>query len=328
MKFEKGSIKRDLSRYTIYFVLLGLVILMSALSRNFFTYTNITNIFVLESARAIMTIGMGLVMITKGIDLSVASVAALASVISGSLVQEMAYSGRLFSGLGYVPAWAALLAGLAVGLLIGILNGWLVAYIKLPPFIATLGTTTIAVGVAYSYTNSFPVPNLRGDFKIIAQASIGNVPVIIIYVAVLAVIAWIILNKTRLGKRIYAIGGSESAARVSGINIEKTKMTVYIISSVLAAFAGILLAGRSGAGNSILAKGYELDAISAAAIGGVSMNGGIGTLGGMMIGMLILGVLNNGMLLLGISPYYQMILKGIIILIAVTIDLRRTLRTN
>ena len=327
MELAKKKQKGNLGKYTIYFVLLGMIVVLSVLSSDFLQPTNIINVLMLESPRAILAIGMGLVMISKGIDLSIGGTTAIASVISCSLVQNADYISRILPTNIMTPVWVAILAGLGTGLIVGLLNGYLIAYVKLPPFIATLGVYTITVGVAYTYTNTAPVTSIADGYKILSQYRIGGVfPIIVAYVVVLYIFFWILLNQTPFGKSIYAIGGSENAARVAGINIERTKMQLYVINALLAAAAGMLLAGRSGSGNAILGKGYELDAISAAAIGGVSMNGGVGTLGGIMVGVLILGVLNNGMLLLGFSTYLQEIVKGVIIIVAVTIDLRRSMR--
>jgi len=317
-----------ISKHTILIVLIAMVIVLAFLDRNFLTFINIKNIIVLESSRGIMTFGMCIVMISMGIDLSVSSVAALASVVSSSLVQELTYSGRILPGVGPFPAWVALIAGLVVGAIIGAINGWIIGYIKLPPFIATLGMTTIALGIAYTYTNASPVSSLSNDFKALSQTEIGPIPVTAVYIVCLGTLTWVLLKKTKFGKYVYAIGSNENAASVAGVAIKRTKVLIYTYCGILAAFAGILMAGRAGAGNATLAKGYELDAISASAIGGVSMTGGVGTLGGVIVGILLLGVLNNGMLLLGISPYFQQIIKGLIILIAVTFDTRKNSKNN
>lgn len=327
-KNKKALKSLNLDKYTIYFVLLGLVIIMSFASEYFLKSSNLTSMLSIESPRAIFALGMGIVMISKGIDLSVGAIAALASVVSASLVQDPGYMSRILPPNIITPVWVAVLAGLAVGVIFGLLNGWLIAYLKLPPFIATLGVQTTVTGIAYLYTDTAPVSSVVSGFKVISQGRIGSFPIIVIYAVVLAVLVAVILNSTKFGKRIYAIGGNESAARITGVNVEKTKMAIYCISGVFSAFAGMLLAGRAGSGNALIGKGYELTAVSACAIGGVSMNGGVGTLGGMMVGVLILGVLNNGMLLMGLSTYIQEILQGVIIVAAVTIDLRRALKRS
>lgn len=325
----KDKVKKlNLEKYTIYFVLVGLCIIMSICSSYFLKLSNITSMLSIEVPRAIFAMGMGVVMISGGIDLSVGSIAALASVVSASLVQDLDYVSRILPTSIHTPVWVAVLAGLLVGLIFGFLNGWLISYFKLPPFIATLGVQTTITGIAYLYTDTAPVSSVADGFKVISQGRIGGFPIIIIYAVVLAVIFSVMLKKTKFGKRIYAIGGNESAARITGVNISKTKIQIYCISGLMAAFAGILLAGRAGSGNALIGKGYELNAVSAAAIGGVSMNGGIGSLGGIIVGVLILGVLNNGMLLMGLSTYIQEILQGVIIIVAVTIDLRRTLKRS
>jgi len=308
------------SDYPIHCILILLLIVLSFLSDVFFTPTNLLNILSAESGRGVLALGVGFVIITSGIDLSVAAIAALSSVVSTSLVQDAAYASRLFPNLGYVPVWAAVLAGLSAGLIIGAFNGLMVAFFKVPPFIATLGGTTISLGVALMYTGAYTVPMLRPDFKRLGQATVGPFPIIVIYFFIIVIISSILLNKTRFGKRLYAIGGNENAAVVSGINIKFNLMMVYIWSGILAAFVGIFLSARSGAGTPKMAQGYELDAIAGAIVGGLSTTGGVGKVGGIAVGVLLLGVLNNGFLIMGVSPYLQQIIKGFIIVGAVAFD--------
>lgn len=304
----------------MYVILLIMIIAMSMGVKNFLTFGNLLNVLIAESTRGILALGVGVVIITKGIDLSVGSIVALSSVLSASLVQDPNYVAKLLPGIGVLPAWVAFIVGLMAGVLIGAFSGYLVAYKKVPPFVATLGTQVIARGLSYVYTNAYPVSNLSNEFRILGQGKIGGISYLVILLAVLCFVTGIILHKTAFGKTLYAIGGNENSARIAGVRVEKNTMLAYTFSGALAGLVGIMLASRSGAGSASLGTGYELDAIAAATIGGVSQSGGVGAIGGIIVGIFILGFMNNGLLLLGVSPYIQQILKGVIIILAVIID--------
>lgn len=321
------KIKAAVSNKFIYFVLLGMVIIMTVASENFLTATNIINILVSKSCHGILALGIALVIITGGIDLSVGAVVSLSAVIATSLVQEVSYTGKVIPGLGELPVGIAVLAGIAVGVVAGICNGYLVAYRKVPPFIATLGMQVMMDGISLTWTKGYPVSMLRSDYKIIGSYKIfGQIPITIIYWIIIAVVVWVLLNKTKFGKALFAIGGNERAAINSGINVKHTLFSVYLFSGLLAGIGGVALSARNAAGICTMGTGYELDAIEAAVIGGVSMSGGIGTIGGIIVGTLILGIMDNGLLLLGTSAYVQKIFKGIIILLAVILDMWKNSR--
>jgi len=323
-KIRITKLKHILSEYSIYFVLLLMVIIMSFATNTFLTKSNILNVLVSEAGRGILALGAGLVIISKGIDLSVGSVVSLSAVVSASLVQQSTYTSPILPNLGFVPLWTAILAGLAVGAAVGLFNGLIVAYCRVPAFIATLGGMVIAQGLALTYTNSYPVPMLRDTYTMFGKIKVLGIPISILYFIGMAFILWIVLNKTRFGKNVYAIGGNDSAAEVAGVNVRLNTTMVYVCNGVMAAFVGIILAARTGSAIATLGDGYELDAIAAAIVGGVSNNGGVGTVGGMVAGVLILGILNNGMLLLGISAYAQQIIKGFIIIIAVVFGVQKS----
>ncbi len=326
MKLGSTSLIQGINKYAIYLVLLAMVIVMTISSVDFLTPQNLINLFASESSRGLLALGVGLVIIAGGIDLSVGAVMAVTSVITASLVQQSTYASRLWVGLPFIPASVAVLAGLVCGLLVGLINGAIVSYTKTPPFIATLGTMLIVKGIAFMYTNAFPVPMLRPDFKDIGQGKLGSIPYIVIVFFFLLVLAWVLLNYTRWGKNLYAIGGNESAARVAGVRVEKNVIAVYIWSGILAAVSGLLLTARSGSGIATLGQNYEFDAIAAAIVGGLSFSGGIGRVSGIFAGIFILGILNNGLLLLNVSPYLQQVIKGTIIVGAVVIDMRKHAR--
>ncbi len=323
---QQSEIGRFINKYAIFIVLVVMIVVLSFLSPAFLTAQNLINVLITESGRGILAIGVAFAIISRGIDLSVGSIVSLTSVIAASLVQEPTYSARIFPNLPLIPPFVAVLAGLMAGVIVGLTNGALIAYTAIPPFIATLGSMIIARGIALILTNAYPVPMLRQEFKIIGQGLLGPIPYVVIVFIVITLIAYVILNHTRFGKNVYAIGGNVNAARTSGINVEKNLLAIYAFSGFCASVAGILITARAASGIATLGNNYELDAIAAATIGGTSHAGGIGTVQGIIAGILILGILNNGLLLLGISPYLQQVIKGVIIVGAVVFDMRKNAR--
>lgn len=322
---DKANLKKKVSQNSIWFVLIFMVVAMTILSNSFLTAKNIVNILTTESITGIIAVGVMWCILSKGIDLSPGSMVALTSVVSASLAQKFEYgASRLFPNLPDLPIIIPVLAALAVGTIFGIINGLLIAYTKIPAFIATLGTQLIARALAQLYTNAYPIPELKNSFKDLAQYQLfGVIPMVICIFVIFAVISGFMLTQTRFGKSIYAIGGNDQAARVAGINVEKNLIKVYAWCAFCASVGGILLTARSGAGNSSVGLNYELDAIAAATVGGTSHSGGICRISGVIAGILILGVLKNGMMLLKISPYLQQVCKGAIIILAVVFDMRK-----
>ena len=323
---EARSINRDrfnafLRKYGIVLILLGMLIAMTFLSPAFLTARNLLNIVRQISVMGLIAIGVTMVIITGGIDLSSGSVLALAAVVATSLAQRLDWAEIKFPGLD-VPVFVPILAALAVGAVCGLVNGSLIARFKIPPFIATLGMMTVARGFALIYSER-PVSGLKDSYTYIGQGEPFGIPVPILILALVAIAAHILLNNTRFGRHIYALGGNEQAARISGINIGRVKIGVYTIAGLLAGLSGLVLSSRIGSGQPGLGLGYELDAIASAVIGGTSLSGGIGTIWGTIVGALIIGVLNNGLDLLNVSAYWQTIVKGSIIVIAVIIDERK-----
>ncbi|MEZ4870578.1 MAG: ABC transporter permease [Caldilineaceae bacterium] len=321
-----------LRKYAIVFIFMAMFIGMWLLSDAFLQPRNLLNIVRQISVMGLIAIGVTMVIITTGIDLSSGSIVALAAVIAASLAQRPDWQGAKYPGLE-LPVIIPLVAALAVGAFCGFINGGLVARFKIPPFIATLGMMTVARGFALIYSDR-PVSGLTDAYNYIGQGELFKVfpipnqpplgiPIPIIILAVVAIGAHIMLNNTRFGRHIYAIGGNEQAAYISGLNVGRIKIGVYTIAGLLSALAGIVLSSRIGSGQPGLAVGIELDAIAAAVIGGTSLSGGIGTIWGTIIGALIIGVLNNGLDLLNVSAYWQTIIKGSIIVVAVIIDERK-----
>ncbi|MDO4320952.1 MAG: ribose ABC transporter permease [Lachnospiraceae bacterium] len=301
----------ELSQYGIYFAFIVLCIIFAISNPVFLSLGNIINILRQISFNAILAMGMTMVIITGGIDLSVGSVLAIAAVVSASFIK---------TAEPVLPVGGAVLAGLAIGALCGFFNGLFVTAGNLPPFIATMVMMTIARGGAQLYTKGRPVSGLLPGFTFLGSGFILGIPVPVYLLAVVVLITYFILNKTRTGRWIYAVGGNESAARASGIKVHRVKMTAYIYCGMLAAFVGLIMTARLNSASPVVGDGYELDAIAAAVIGGTSMEGGKGKVFNVLLGALIIGTISNGLDILNVSSYWQQIVKGLIILVAVLID--------
>jgi len=330
--FNRESFNAFIRKYAIVLIFIAMFVGMTFLTDAFLQPRNLFNVVRQISVVGLIAIGVTMVIITTGIDLSSGSVLALAAVFAASLAQQPGWHDAKYPGL-VVPVIVPIVVALAIGLLCGAINGGLIARFKIPPFIATLGMMTVARGFALIYSNR-PVSGLTDTYNFIGQGEIFKVipipgqpllgiPVPVIILALVAIGAHVMLNSTRFGRHIYAIGGNEQAALISGLNVGRIKIAVYMVAGLLSGLAGLVLSSRVGSGQPGLAVGIELDAIAAAVIGGTSLSGGIGTIWGTIIGALIIGVLNNGLDLLNVSAYWQTIVKGSIIVIAVIIDERK-----
>ncbi|MDK4731986.1 ABC transporter permease [Rhizobium sp. CNPSo 3490] len=288
--------------------LVAIVLIFGLLAPDFLSQRNLLNILQQSSINACLALGMTLVIISGGIDLSVGPTAAIAAVISATL---------LVAG---IPVPLAILAGLGIGVLCGLVNGVLVAYAGLQPFIVTLGTLSTYRAIALIYTGGNPVLGVPQSFRTLFNGSLAGIPNSVVMVAVVALFAWVLLKKTPMGEYLLAVGGNEEAAYVAGVPIAITKITAYVISAVLAALASMILIGRLGAAEPILGNLWELDAIAAAAIGGASLMGGKGSVIGTLLGAIILGAMRNGLTLMNVQAFYQLLATGLIILVAMMID--------
>jgi ribose transport system permease protein len=288
--------------------LLALCILLTALTPHFLTVSNLINVMEQTSINAIVAVGMTFVILSGGIDLSVGSLLALAGVLMASALQAG------------VPPAAAVALGVAAGGAGGLLNGGLVTLARLPPFIATLGMMSVARGLALLYTDGRPVSGFDAGFRQLATGRVLHVPVPVLATLAVYVVAWLILTRTRFGRYVYAIGGNEEAARLSGVPVRFHKTMVYGLSGVMSGLAAAVLTARLNSAQPIAGMMYELDAIAATVIGGTSLLGGSGGVGGTLIGALIMGVLRNGLNLLGISSFLQQVVIGLVIVGAVSLD--------
>jgi ribose/xylose/arabinose/galactoside ABC-type transport system permease subunit len=293
-------------RRGIFPILIGFIVLFivsSLVSPNFLAADNLMNVLRQVSTNCIIAVGMTFVILTGGIDLSVGSIVALVAVVVASL-----------QGL---PAVVAVMVGLLIGLLCGFISGIVVVNRGLQPFIVTLAMMTIIKGAAFIYSGGRPIIGISEGLHVFASSYLGPVPLPAVYMIAIVAVAFFLLGHTYFGRSVYAVGGNEEAATLSGTRSGAVKVTAYMISGLLSAFAAVITVSRIEAGEPIVGDGWELDAIASVAIGGTSMNGGVGNILGTLIGALIIGVLNNIFNLMNISPYIQLVVKGLIILIAV-----------
>lgn len=305
MPLPKGTF---LKSYGSLLGLIGICLVLGILSDRFLTISNLTNIARQVSINAIIASGMTLVIITGGIDLSVGSLVALTGCTA---LLAMAFPGSDYMGI---------FIGLLIGSLAGCFNGILVAFGRVPPFIATLAMLIMARGMALAITSGQPIVRSSGFYIFLGEGYVGPIPVPICIMVAVLIAGHFILSHTPMGSSIYAIGGNEEAARLSGIKISRIKVMVYGISGICSAVAGLVLAARLASAQPNTGVGFELDAIAAVVLGGTSLMGGKGGIWGTLIGTFIIGVLNNGFNLLNVSPYYQLISKGAIIIFAVLLD--------
>lgn len=299
-------------------ILLVLVGAFSLASENFLSVDNLRNILRQYSVPAILAVGQTLVIVGAGIDLSVAATAAL----SGSVM------GVSFAHWGY-PEPVAILLGIAAGFAVGAINGFAITVLRVPDFIATLGAFAWVRGTALLVTDGLPVPDytkakegrrVPESVSTLGADSVFGIPLIAIVAGVVALVGWFILARTRLGRSAYAIGGNREAARVSGIHVARTKWAIYVVSGLMAAVGGFMLTGRQGSANALMGEGMELQSIAAVVVGGTNLFGGEGGVGGTLIGVLIIGVLNNGLNILGVAEFWQRVVNGTIIVAVVALD--------
>jgi len=308
-------------KYGIVVIFIAICIFMSIVSPAFRTMRNLTNVVRQVSIIGIISMGVTFCIITTGIDLSSGSVLAFVGVIVASLSQTKVVEGQPISIV--MPIFFSILIALAFAALLGTITGSVHAYGKIPAFIATLGMMTVARGAALLYANGRPIGNLKETFTHIGSGSFIGIPIPIWIYALVGVVSYILLSKSKFGRYVFAIGGNEQAARICGINVEKTLVGVYAYAGFLSGIAGILLVSRTAAGNPTYGLSYELDAIASTVIGGTSLAGGSGSIPLCVIGALIIGVINNGMDLMGVNAYWQQIVKGLIIVAAVLLDARK-----
>jgi methyl-galactoside transport system permease protein len=331
--FEAKGIKSYISQNAIYIILVLLIIGIAIADPNFIAVSTLRDILLQSSTRVIIALGVAFILITGGTDLSAGRIVGLSAVVSASMLQDMDYPRLFFPNLPELNMLIPITLAILVGLLFGLINGVVVAKFNVPPFIATLGSMVAVYGVNSFYfdmepNQSQPIGGLRDDFSTLGTGYIGtsgtySIPYIVLIAIFVSFIVWVIFNKTQLGKNMYAIGGNIQAAHVSGINVARNLIFIYAIAGALYGLAGVLEAARTGGATNNYGNMYELDAIAACVVGGVSTAGGVGRVRGILAGVLIFSVINYGLTFIGVSPYWQLIIKGLIIVAAVAFDIRK-----
>lgn len=298
-----------LKKYAIVGVLLVIVVFFTIASDRFLTAGNLINVTRQVAMLGISAVGMTCVILTSGIDLSVGAVMAITNVVGSMLMVN--------AGMPIVPA---VLITLAIAALIGLINGLLVAYVGVPALITTLAMMTMLRGLAYVLCDGLPIWGLPESFKVLGQGYVGPIPIPVIIMLIVFALGWLFLNRTKTGRYIYGIGGNKEAVRLSGVNTAKIETLVFVISAMLTGLAGIIMLSRINTGQPKIGTGYEMDVITGVVLGGVSIMGGEGSVFGVLVGVLITGVLSNGMILIDVSEYSQQIIKGLVLLLAVIFD--------
>ncbi|GHT86094.1 sugar ABC transporter permease [Bacteroidia bacterium] len=313
---NSGGVLAIYKKYGLLIILIVLVLVMAIVRSNFVSLSNIRNMLRQLSLNGILALGMAFVILTGGIDLSVGSIVGLSGIVAALIAQHHD-----------LPPIVAILGACLVGIIAGMANGVITAVLEVPAFITTLGTLSIFKGISFVLTNARPVSTLSEQFLYIGKGYVAGIPIAVIVLVVVYLMGLFILHRTKFGRYVYAIGGNETAAIVSGLKTRTIKAAVFTLSGLASGIAAVILTSRVSSGLPQAGEGYELDAIAAVVIGGVSLTGGEGRLWGVFVGVLILGVINNALDLLTVSAYYQWIIKGSIIILAVLID-RKTKKEN
>lgn len=312
-KLQKGSqgltAKRFVMEFATLFGLLLVIIIFTIIKPKFLDVDNVFNILRQASINGLLALGMTFVVLTAGIDLSVGSILGAAGIFSALVAQNH-----------QVPWVVAVLVGLGIGFLLGSINGIVISVLHVPAFIATLGMLSVARGVTYLASDAQPVPGLSDDFLVIGGGSVGVIPIPVIILIVVLILCYFLLYRCKYGRYVFGVGGNENAARISGVNVKFIKWSVYMLVGVFAGLAGVVLTSRVSSGLAMAGQNYETDAIAAVVMGGTSLAGGRGRLWGTIVGILIIAVLNNGLDMMAVSSYWQLIIKGAIIVAAVMVD--------
>lgn len=307
------------ARFQSLLALVLLLIAMSLFSDRFLTVDNGLNVLRQISINLCLSIGMTIVILSGGIDLSVGSVLALAGAVAAGLLKNGIALSHWNATVQFT-VFGAIVAGIAIGAAAGWVNGFVITRMAVPPFVATLGMLSIARGLTQIWTQHYPITNLGDNFRFIGTGHWLGIPMPVWISAVLTALFVFVTRRTRFGRYLYAVGGNERAALLSGLAVDRIKRRVYMLGGALAGIAGLLLAARLDAADPKVGIGYELDSIAAVVIGGTSLSGGRGSIWGTVLGCLTIGVLNNGLVLLGISNDWQLVVKGIVIIVTVAVD--------
>ena len=322
---KKFDFKKFLSNNAIIILIILLALFVGCTTQNFFTETNGKNLLLNVATRFIIASGVSGCLITKGPDLSAGRQVGLAACFSAMLLQSVDYSARMLPWLPDIPWPVALLIVMAIMACFGAINGCIIAFLKVPPFIATLGMQTIVYGLCSVITNNQPKGGYQQSYLTVASGTLGPIPFLAIFALIGGIFFWFLYNKTRHGKYMYAIGGNENAAQVAGVNVTASLIRIYILASCMFGLAGCLLAAKSGGASVNTAMGYELDAIAASTIGGVSTTGGVGTVPGILVGVLVFELMKVALQFMNVNSSYTYIVQGLVIIVAGASDIRKYL---
>ena len=328
------SVVKFVSDHAIIFLIILLALYTWVNSQNFMSPDNLGNLISNVGPRFIIACGVSGCLITKGTDLSAGRQVGLAACFAAMMQQTLDYSARVFDWMPDMPWFAALLITLAIMACFGAVNGCVIAFLKVPPFIATLGMQTLVYGICQIITGNQPIGGFKESYRALASGNFFSdylgrfsrlLPYLLLPALLVGLFMWFLYNKTRHGKYMYAIGGNENAAQVAGVNVPATLIRIYILASVMYALAGFLIGSKAGGASTATGTGYELEAIAACTIGGVSVNGGVGKVSGILIGVLVFEVLKICLQFLRFDPAYTFIAQGLVIIVAVALDLRKYL---
>ena len=325
----KFSVKKFVSNNAIILLIGALAVFVGFNSQNFFSIQNLNNLIVNVSPRFIIACGVSGCLITKGTDLSAGRAVGLAACLSAMMLQSVDYAARMLPGLPDIPWPVALIIVMIIMGCFGGISGAVIAYLKVPPFIATLGMQTIIYGLCSVITDNQPMGGFKKSYSQVALGKVElgpiDIPFLAFFALAVGLFIWFLYNKTRHGKYMYAIGGNENAAQVAGVNVHATLIRIYVLAAMLYALAGFLVGAKAGGASTATGFGYELEAIAACTIGGVSTNGGVGKVSGILVGVLVFELLKICLQFLRVDPAYTFIAQGLVIIVAVALDLRKYL---
>ena len=324
---EKKSVnfKKIASDNAIILLVLALTLFTGFSTKNFFSGTNLKNLLSNMAPRFIIACGVSGCLITKGTDLSAGRQVGLAACLSAMMLQSVDYAARMCPWMPDMPWFVSMIIVMILMGCVGAINGCVIAFLKVPPFIATLGMQTIVYGFCQIITNNQPMGGFKQSYLKVGSGYIGVVPYMAIFAFIIGLFFWFLYNKTRQGKYMYAIGGNENAAQVAGVNVTATLVRIYMLAGIMYGLAGFLVGTKAGGASTATGFGYELEAIAACTIGGVSANGGVGKVAGILIGVLVFEILKICLQFLGVDPAYTFIAQGLVIIVAVALDLRKYL---
>lgn len=330
---KKFDLRKLISNNMLYIIMLLMIVVISCISPKFLSLRVLRDILNQSASRVVIACGCMFVIVSGGADLSGGRMVGLTAVISGSLAQQMTYSLKFWPNLPELPAIVPIATAMLVGALVGGLNGIIVAKWKVPAFLATLGTQMMLYGINCLYfakkpNNNQPLAGYREDFSFFGTGRIFGINILILVAFATLIFCYILTTKTTLGKEIFAVGGNAEAAKVSGINVLKIIIITYVLAGLFYGLGGAMEAARTGSATSNYGAGYELDAIASCIVGGCSVAGGVATVPGVFLGVIIFNVINYGLTFIGLSSYWQYVVKGAIIIIAIALDMRKNKKQN